>query len=844
MALDTQTNLDKEINEGILRTYLGIDDPTDIDFDTYRTLLKEKIAAARMAGPAIMDSGDISYLTNEYSRIKKIQVPEGQKKKKIDINKLVKKAEEKKKADTKSAQKLFNVSPKEVSNTKKPSVNSQKLLPPAPDLDESQNIDSDFAQSIRNEFDSKLDDLIDDVQNIADDFDRRLDDLLEDIRNDKDEKQAVIDDLKSENDEQKKALNMLAPSFASMEENLEEILGNTREQTKLREDAVKQADKIEQTTERKDREAKLESKSSKLGDTVKKAEKATKPMGGFLDMILNFFKNILLGGALVALMNIIENPGKMLNPIIKNINGFIDFINNVLEKIFTVLLFIPNRMIDNFNFGIGFITDRINDAINLFGGDPIDKFQVPNLEPPQIPKIPLLEEGGSEGGGSEMPAAGAQGGGMVPAMQEGGLVYSPVFNMGTPRFNSGGIVVKPNINPQTVNDFSYASGGSITSNSGQRISGMGADTQLIAAQPGEMVMSKSAVNYWGAGNLLAMNKQGGGTNKPKMGKVRGFSGGGYINDVKAHDNTQGPNENKKIYLHWNGGANTSTGPYGNFGYHTMFPANGKPARGYKYGSSWPYHTYGRNKPNAAGLAVSGNLYATPDETKSWGKYQVANNQYKAMAKEAAALATLWGWKPSDINSSRVLTHWELATIDKYPGGPYEKWDLERLQPGDPRGSGPSKMRNMIKSFMGMMKGDSPVDDKPYFEAAGGFYSKETQGFLGSTEEEAMIKTSKSDMLTGPGPAGASYSASPSSPPPTSSTPSSSAGRVSSPSKPSIPGAPTAGGTNVRLLPLGGGGKQQSASASNAGQTRVDGFSPIDLNNPELIVIKSIYNVVG
>ena len=81
--------------------------------------------------------------------------------------------------------------------------------------------------------------MIDDVQNIADDFDKRLDDLLEDIRNDKDEKQAVIDDLKSENEEQKKALNMLAPSFASMEENLEEILGNTREQTKLREDAVK-----------------------------------------------------------------------------------------------------------------------------------------------------------------------------------------------------------------------------------------------------------------------------------------------------------------------------------------------------------------------------------------------------------------------------------------------------------------------------------------------------------------------------------------------------------------------------------------------------------------------------
>ena len=51
MALDTQTNLDKEINEEY-PAYLGID-PTDIDFDTYRTLLKEKIFAARIAGDAI-----------------------------------------------------------------------------------------------------------------------------------------------------------------------------------------------------------------------------------------------------------------------------------------------------------------------------------------------------------------------------------------------------------------------------------------------------------------------------------------------------------------------------------------------------------------------------------------------------------------------------------------------------------------------------------------------------------------------------------------------------------------------------------------------------------------------
>ena len=93
MATSTPTNLDNEINEGILRTYLGVEDASDIDFETYRTLLKEKIAAARMGGSK-MDSGDISYLTNEFLRIKKFKVPEGKKKKKIDVKKFVKKTEE------------------------------------------------------------------------------------------------------------------------------------------------------------------------------------------------------------------------------------------------------------------------------------------------------------------------------------------------------------------------------------------------------------------------------------------------------------------------------------------------------------------------------------------------------------------------------------------------------------------------------------------------------------------------------------------------------------------------------------------------------------------------------
>ena len=74
-------------------------------------------------------------------------------------------------------------------------------------------------------------------------------------------------------------------------------------------------------------------------------------------------------------------------------------------------------------------------------------------------------------------------------------------------------------------------------------------------------------------------------------------------------------------------------------------------------------------------------------------------------------------------------------------------------------------------------------------------------------------------------------------------------QVSSPdaSSKTMPPPPPVKKKPLAVIAAASGGSStgsQSSSASNAGQTRVDGFSPIDLNNPELIVIKSIYNVVG
>ncbi len=55
--------------------------------------------------------------------------------------------------------------------------------------------------------------------------------------------------------------------------------------------------------------------------------------------------------------------------------------------------------------------------------------------------------------------------------------------------------------------------------------------------PGEFVMSKGAVDQIGVDNLMDMNKEGGGTNKPTMMK---FAGGGSVPDIGTPNKKGGP----------------------------------------------------------------------------------------------------------------------------------------------------------------------------------------------------------------------------------------------------------------------------------------------------------------
>ena len=70
----------------------------------------------------------------------------------------------------------------------------------------------------------------------------------------------------------------------------------------------------------------------------------------------------------------------------------------------------------------------------------------------------------------------------------------------------------------------------VSQKSGEKITGAGPDTQMIAVRPGEIVVNKETVDAVGADHFLGLNKLfgGAGANKPKTAKVQAASGGGLI----------------------------------------------------------------------------------------------------------------------------------------------------------------------------------------------------------------------------------------------------------------------------------------------------------------------------
>ena len=212
-------------------------------------------------------------------------------------------------------------------------------------------------------------------------------------------------------------LNVLQPSLTKIEENLGKILGNFDKQIELEKEKQDDLRVSEDIAGDKAREDKLEKPKGK-GMLKTGFDKAIKPVTGVMDMVMNFFKNVLLGGAVMGLLNILENPDVILKPLKGFANGLIDLGNALIKGINRFVLGPINFVFQGLLDGLQFILNPIGMLMRVFKiGEPqdlpLDALRE-KLPPVQIPEIPKFE---MQGGG-EVPGEGT--GDTVPAMLEPG----------------------------------------------------------------------------------------------------------------------------------------------------------------------------------------------------------------------------------------------------------------------------------------------------------------------------------------------------------------------------------------------------------------------------------------
>ena len=254
-------------------------------------------------------------------------------------------------------------------------------------------------------------------------------------------------------------------------EKLDELIQVIRDDNKLEEDQQDYEKKQEAREKRQKREKRIEA-GKLFGVVGKTVDKAKKKIGDIFNTLLRFAGFTLLGTVIKLVTDFLSNPENE-----DTINNAINFIRSI-----------PKRFEE--------LKEKIIPVIEWFKetGEKIKKFAEDFRQ--LLVRFPFLgqyfateeEKQGlsSPPGTSNAPGQGA-----------------PIPNVGP-----GGV---PMIIP-------FATGGFA----------MGTDTVPAMLTPGEFVMSRGAVSMFGADTMMAMNKAGGGTNRPKYGMVPGFQGGGAV----------------------------------------------------------------------------------------------------------------------------------------------------------------------------------------------------------------------------------------------------------------------------------------------------------------------------
>lgn len=335
---------------------------------------------------------------------------------------------------------------------------------------------------------------------------------------------------------------------------IDKILKSLTEQNKLTKKKADEDRKSDEQRKRTKREADLEKPIQKAAALVKKI---IAPFQSILDRIMRFIQFTLLGYFVDKILKWFSDPAnekkiKVLGRFLKDwwpalltayglfATPFGLFVRSTLKMLRGILpqmakFIAANRWLSLYTVAAIGAAAKIKESERM---KPLtEKSQEDINKTLQSKEAPWYQKLGASfaeqslnapGGpvnpiGLSSPSAMYNGGGLVK-----GNMISNSGRLKRRSFFGGGEIQKE----LNVNQIAYDGGGGIDNDSGLRITGAGPDTQLIAAAPGEVVMSKKAVDKYGANFFLGLNKRAGGTNVPRMvNNIQLAQGGGIVRKV-------------------------------------------------------------------------------------------------------------------------------------------------------------------------------------------------------------------------------------------------------------------------------------------------------------------------
>lgn len=280
---------------------------------------------------------------------------------------------------------------------------------------------------------------------------------------------------------------------------------------------------------RERRESGLEGLKRGMGAVADAAKKFVSPFQGIIDRIWRFIFFTLLGRAFTQLMDWFNNPENQ-----KKIDVLKRFLKDwwpALLAAATLFLTPFGRFVRGVLATVGGLAGKIVSQIPKLSGA-IKGLSRVLLNPwVAVPAAAVGLAAAANAVTGQQKAASVQAANKARAQTGRGLDVQGTDTM-TDKVPSVG-----NMGPTTPYGLlqGAAGGGSVMNgyggidgNTGRRISGFGPDTQLIAAQPGEVVINKRTVDALGADTFLGLNQYygGPGANQPKFGRL--YNSGGII----------------------------------------------------------------------------------------------------------------------------------------------------------------------------------------------------------------------------------------------------------------------------------------------------------------------------